>query len=116
MTQHVPATARGPLRVLAALLLVDGRYLKAAEIAVSVNPWPCSRQTVWAHWMPALRRAGCQIENHTHYGYRLLDLPPDALLEDVLAMAHALQEEQPTRLWHLMGAEPETTRRARRAA
>lgn len=101
------------MRVLAALLLVDGRFLTSKELSHAVLPWQTSRQVVWSHWMPALRRAGVRIERSTHYGYRLLDLPPDALLDDVLVLVHALQEEQPTRLWHLMGREAAaTTRRA----
>jgi hypothetical protein len=119
MRRPVPATAPGPLRTLAALILVDGRYLTSTQIALSVYPWPCNPQTVWSHWIPALRRSGCRIEHSYRYGYRLLEIPPDALLDDVLVVARALRQEQPTRLWSLYGRTvitPSQTRTSRLSA
>jgi hypothetical protein len=96
---------RGAMRTLAALLLVDGRTLSARELARIASPWIAQPSTVWSRWIPTLRRWGCRIEtvDFRGSGYRLISLPPDGLLDDVLAVARQLQREQPTRLWELFG-------------
>jgi hypothetical protein len=95
---------RGALRVAAALLLVDGRALRPAELARVALPWG-GQISVVSDWMVALRRAGCRIEtlDFRGSGYRLLEIPPDAVLDDVLTHARELRTEHPTRLWDLFG-------------
>jgi hypothetical protein len=97
---------RGAMRTLAALLLVDGRVLTSRELALIASPWIAEPDSVRGWWIPKLRAAGCRIEAmppSSGGGYRLVALPPDALLDDVLAVAHALKREHPTRLWELFG-------------
>lgn len=94
----------GALRVAAALLLVDGRFLSAGDLAALARPWSGPLGVVRV-WVQALRAAGLEIETGPppRYGYRLAALPPDELLDDVLVMARHLMGEEPTRLWHLFG-------------
>lgn len=101
------AYSRAPLRVAATLLLVDGRFIRAAEIVRIALPYREPAYGVPGE-IDALRRAGCLIERGPRptYGYRLVSLPPDALLDDVLLMAHEIEVERPTRLWELIGARP----------
>lgn len=95
----------GAMRALAALLLVDGRVLPARELAAIGLPCGATVSALRCRWMPRLRAAGCQVEtvDFRGSGYRLLELPPDALLDDVLTVAHQLRREQPTRLWAAFG-------------
>lgn len=113
MAQRARVVSRGVLRTLAALVLVDGRVLSAEELARCAFPWIASRETVWVHWIPLLRRLGCQIETMPppKYGYRLTAVPPDALLDDLLVMVDQLKSEWPLRLWDLFGREPVRQRR-----
>lgn len=95
---------RGALRVAAGLLLADGRALAADELARLALPWGSSRATLgW--WVMSLRRAGLRIEtmDFRGTGYRLLAIPPDDVLDDVLTHVRELRREHPTRLWALFG-------------
>jgi hypothetical protein len=101
-----PLTGRlalGGMRTLAALLMADGRLLSEAVLGRIALPWGSTGHTVRNFWMPSIRLAGCQVETVFPFGYRLVALPPDELLEDVLAIARVLQQEHPTRLWELFG-------------
>ncbi len=102
---------RGAMRTLAALLLVDGRSLETVEIARIASPLIGEPRTVSSRWIPLLRRMGCRIETAGMHGegYRLLEIPPDELLDDVLVVVHRLREEQPTRLWGLFGRPTATS-------
>lgn len=115
MSTWAKATTRGSLRVVAALLLVDGRCLSTDELAMVARPWGGDPGTLWEAWMPALRSAGCAVEHVRGVGYRLVALPPDDLLDDVLTVSRQLRREYPTRLWHLMGQEVMTVRSRTRA-
>jgi biotin operon repressor len=108
--------AMGSLRMLAGLLLADGRIVSSHEIAQWAMPWMGSRGSV-THWQRVLVDHGCRVETVYPHGYRLAALPPDDLLDDVLVIARALRREEPTRLWHLIGMDQRPmTKLERRAA
>lgn len=112
MPRRMTPLGLGALRTAAALLLVDGRALDAAELARIALPWGGVPTTPRTLWIPSLRAAGCRIETVAPKGagYRLLEIPPDAILEDVLAAAHQLRDEHPTRPWELFGRDAATCR------
>lgn len=108
------ALGLGSMRTLAVLLLADGRIVPGHEIAPIGLPWGGATESVGT-WIATLRRYGVQIETNNPYGYRLLALPPDDLLDDVLVLVHQIRAERPTRLWSLIGRAERPPSRADRA-
>lgn len=81
--------------VLAVLLLADGRYVTPAAFKRLSRTRPLVPTAV-SNQIANLRRFGIEgIESRRGRGgcgYRLTRLPPDFLLEDVLAMAHRIKD------------------------
>jgi hypothetical protein len=101
------ARCRAPLRVLAVLLLADGRLVPTAQLLPLALPYRGPGMPIPAE-IVALRLAGCRIEtgHPPRYGYRLAALPPAELLDDVLLMIHEIQDEQPGFVWSRIGTTP----------
>jgi biotin operon repressor len=80
------------------LLLADGATVPAWKLRAHCH---CSRvilQPTLRRHIQRLRAAGCRIERSggmLRYGYRLLAIPPDAMLEDLLAIVHVVRAAQP---------------------
>ena len=75
-----------PLRVLAALLLADGRLVPMWALRRVPSPGRLVDGRTISTYVGALRAAGVEVEVCGFHGYRLLALPPDALLMDLLAV------------------------------
>lgn len=87
------------LRVLSALLLADGNYVSTRQLARAIPERRVPDSGIRNH-IANLRRFGVWwIETGPRGGYRLRSLPPDWLLDDLLAMAHRLREERPREAW-----------------
>lgn len=94
----------GAIRMLAGLLLADGRIVRSREIAGWALPWRAARASP-RQWARQARGVGCRIETIYPHGYRLLEIPPDDILDLVLLEARQLRLELPMLEWHLIGLE-----------
>lgn len=90
------------LRVLARLLLADGAFVPARDLRVSSTGRSVCQITLKGH-MRQLRLAGCMIERQgggpwlRTLSYRLVCLPPDAVLDDLLVIVRTLRAESERR-------------------
>lgn len=86
------------LYVLALLLLADGATVPAWKLRAGCHCGRVIRQPTLRRHVQRLRAAGCRIERSggmLRYGYRLLTIPPDEVLEDLLAIVHVVRSSQP---------------------
>jgi hypothetical protein len=85
---------RRGLFILAMLLLADGALVPASRLRADCLAGSLMRQSTLRCHILTLRRLGCQIERvggKLRFGYRLTAIPPDGLLEDLLAIVSVLR-------------------------
>jgi hypothetical protein len=99
--------------VLAAMLLADGAFVRAADLAAGLFPQPTAPESIRGH-IRCLRRFGVDtIQTDRTWGrlalsrgYRLVDLPPDEHLDSVLACVPAVRRSA---WWTTRGSQTRMT-------
>jgi biotin operon repressor len=83
-------------RILALLLLADGAYLSACRLRSRASEFGAISQATLKTHLWVIRSHGVRIEMDPAAGYRMSTLPPDWMLEPILALVTEIRSQEPT--------------------
>jgi biotin operon repressor len=86
-------STRRQTALVAALLDADGAVVSYRSLGIVVGAAEVNVAPVVRQYVQRLRRHGVEIETVARRGCRLLRVPPDELLEDVLAVLDEMRRD-----------------------